>query len=65
MKRTGCVGCPFNPRINEELNVIKQYEPKLYRAAMFIFGKSYEYTKRYRDFQKMMNEKNKAERVKT
>ena len=63
LRRTGCVGCPYNPKIVEELDILKEHEPKLYRAAMFIFGKSYEYTKRYREFQKMMNEKEKAERV--
>ena len=54
MKRTGCVGCPFNPRIDEELEVIKEHEPNLYKAAVHIFGKSYEYTKKYHDFCKMM-----------
>lgn len=62
LKRTGCVGCPFSPRISEELAVIREHEPKLYRAAMFVFGKSYEYTKKYREFQKMMNQKVKEEK---
>ena len=62
LKRTGCVGCPFSPRISEELTVIREHEPKLYRAAMFVFGKSYEYTKKYREFQKMMNQKVKEEK---
>ncbi len=57
LKRTGCVGCPFNPRINEELEIIEKYEPKLYTAAVNIFGKSYEYTRKYREFVKMMNAK--------
>lgn len=50
MKRTGCAGCPFNSRWEEELEVIKQYEPKLYKAACNIFGPSYEYTRKYRAF---------------
>ncbi len=29
LKRTGCVGCPFSPRISEELAVIREHEPKL------------------------------------
>lgn len=62
MKRTGCVGCPFSPRISEELAVIREHEPKLYRAAVSIFGKSYEYTRKYREFQKMMNQKVKEEK---
>ena len=49
LKRTGCVGCPFNPRITEELEIIKEYEPNLYTAAIHIFGQSYEYTHKYRD----------------
>ncbi len=63
LKRTGCVGCPFNPRITEELEIIQKYEPKLYMAAANIFGKSYEYTKKYRDFVKMMNDKEKEEKL--
>lgn len=54
LKRTGCVGCPFSKHINEELAVIEQYEPNLYKAAVNLFGKSYEYTRKYREFQKMM-----------
>lgn len=41
MKRTGCVGCPFNSHIGEDLKMIKQYEPNLYRACMNVFGESY------------------------
>lgn len=52
MKRTGCAGCPFNPKITEELEIIENFEPKLYAAAYNLFGKSYEYTKKYRDFVK-------------
>ena len=57
LKRTGCVGCPFSKHINEELAVIEKYEPDLYKAAIHIFRKSYEYTAKYREFQKMMKEK--------
>lgn len=63
LKRTGCVGCPFSKHINEELAVIEKYEPDLYKAAMHIFGRSYEYTVKYREFQKMMKEKEKEERL--
>ena len=59
MKRTGCVGCPFNKHIDEELAVIEKYEPKLYKAAVNVFGKSYEYTRKYREFAKMMKAKEK------
>ena len=59
LKRTGCVGCPYGRNFEEELEIIQKYEPKLYGACMNIFGKSYEYTRKYREFQKMMNEKEK------
>lgn len=42
MKRTGCVGCPFDSRIGDELKTIKKYEPQLYKACMNVFGASYE-----------------------
>lgn len=54
MKRTGCVGCPYNPKILEELAVISHFEPKLYRAVQSIFYDSYEYTRKYREFVKRM-----------
>lgn len=33
-----------------ELEVIKEYEPKLYRAVTNIFKDSYEYTIKYKEF---------------
>ena len=62
LKRTGCVGCPFNPHINEELEVIKENEPKLYKAAINVFGKSYEYTRKYREFVRIMKVKEKEQK---
>ena len=59
MRRTGCVGCPYSPKITEELEIIQKYEPKLYKAAMAVFGKSYEYTRKYREFQKAMTRQEK------
>lgn len=52
--RTGCIGCPFGKRFEEELNVLEQYEPKLYKAAIGVFGKSYEYTRKYLEFREEM-----------
>lgn len=49
-KRTGCCCCPFGSGFEHELEVVKQYEPKLYAAACKIFGPSYEYTRKYRRF---------------
>lgn len=50
LKRTGCVGCPYGRRLNEELSVVEEYEPKLLKAINNIFKDSYEYTKQYHKF---------------
>lgn len=50
LKRTGCIGCPFNRNIDFELEIMEKYEPKLYKAACNIFKDSYEYTRRYREY---------------
>ena len=55
LKRTGCAGCPFGRDFEYELEVIQKYEPKLYKAVNNIFGDSYEYTRKYREFVKKMN----------
>lgn len=60
LKRTGCVGCPYNPKLIDELEIIKKYEPNLYKAAVHVFGKSYEYTTKYRAFVKDMKFKEKC-----
>lgn len=57
LKRTGCAGCPFGRDFEKELEIIKQYEPKLYVAVNNIFGKSYEYTRKYYDFRKQKEHK--------
>ena len=49
-KRTGCCGCPFNSKFEEDLQIVKQKEPLLYQAVNNIFGKSYEYTRKYREY---------------
>lgn len=41
MKRTGCVGCPFNSKLKEDLELIAKYEPNMYKACLNIFGESY------------------------
>ncbi len=60
LKRTGCVGCPFGRKILEELEIVKQYEPNMYKAAWSLFGESYEYTKKFREFQAENKEANKC-----
>ena len=59
LTRTGCAGCPYGKDFENELAIIKQYEPKLYKATNSIFGDSYEYTRRYIEFRKKMEEKSK------
>lgn len=62
LRRTGCVGCPYNRHFENELNTIQKYEPKLYTACINIFGKAYEYTRKYKEFYKEMQEKEKQNR---
>lgn len=50
LKRTGCAGCPFGQDYIKELEIIKEYEPKLYNACINIFGISYEYTNNFKKF---------------
>lgn len=52
MKRTGCACCPFGKAFEQELNLAEKYEPKLFKAAQGIFGKSYDYTRRFIEFRK-------------
>lgn len=55
LKRTGCAGCPYGRNFEQELEVIKEHEPKLYKAVNNIFGDSYEYTRKYREFVKQLD----------
>ena len=50
LKRTGCAGCPYGRDFEQELEIIQKYEPKLYKAVNNIFGDSYEYTRKYKQF---------------
>lgn len=50
-RRTGCACCPFGGKgVFDELEVTRRNEPKLYKAIMNTFGKSYEYTAKYYRF---------------
>jgi 3'-phosphoadenosine 5'-phosphosulfate sulfotransferase (PAPS reductase)/FAD synthetase len=60
LKRTGCAGCPFGRDFEQELEVIKKYEPKLYKAVTTIFKDSYEYTRKYREFCEKMNKEERG-----
>ena len=50
LKRTGCCCCPYGREVFEELRVTETFEPKLYKAVYNVFGESYEYTRKYREF---------------
>lgn len=50
MSRTGCACCPFGLKCFEELELAKTYEPNFYRAAIKIFGQSYEYKRKFMEF---------------
>ena len=62
--RTGCVGCPFGKRIDEELSVLSRYEPKLCRAALTVFGKSYDYTQAYMEYRNKKKTESKIHKEK-
>lgn len=50
MSRTGCAGCPYAKDFEEELKIIEEHEPKLYKAVNNVFGESYEYTRKYNKY---------------
>ncbi len=61
LTRTGCCGCPISYKAIEDLEKIRPYEPNVVKAAWNIFGKSYEYRKKYNEYKRLrMN----AERAK-
>lgn len=50
LTRTGCCGCPISYKAVDDLEKIRPYEPKLVEAAWNVFGKSYEYRKKYNEY---------------
>ena len=65
LTRTGCCGCSISYKAVEDLELIRPYEPNVVKAAWNIFGKSYEYRKKYNDYKsaKMMEEKKKKSNI--
>ena len=61
MKRTGCVGCPFNSKADQELAIAQEYEPQKVKAAYAVFGQSYEYRRKYIEFKEKMKREAKGE----
>ena len=56
-RRTGCCCCPFAKKLEEELEITRIFEPKLYKAVCNVFKESYEYTRKYREFVQLMKAK--------
>lgn len=50
LTRTGCCGCPISYKAAEDLELIRPFEPNVVKAAWNIFGKSYEYRKKYIEY---------------
>lgn len=61
LRRTGCACCPFGRDFEAELAVAEKYEPNLHRAALHVFGKSYEYTRKYREYRQIHEKENTNE----
>lgn len=50
LERTGCAGCPFGQNFEKELLAIDQFEPRLSKGINNIFNKSYEWTRKYKEY---------------
>jgi len=55
LTRTGCCGCPISYKAVEDLEKIGRYEPNVVKAAWHIFGKSYEYRRKYNEYKQRRN----------
>lgn len=62
LQRTGCAGCPYGQNCDFEREVLAEYEPNLYKATTHMWGDVYEYTRKYHEFQKLMNLKYKRKK---
>ena len=62
-KRTGCAGCPYNRKYDHEIMIIRDFEPRLYKACNFVFGDSYKYQTDFKRFvyeQEKLKKQNKS-----
>lgn len=62
LTRTGCCGCPISYKAVEDLEKIRPYEPNVVKAAWNIFGKSYEYRKKYNEYKEERKRKEEEEK---
>ena len=59
LTRTGCCGCAISYKAEEDLAAIAPYEPNVVKAAYNIFGKSYEYRRKYNEYKRKRMEESK------
>jgi len=66
LTRTGCCGCPISYKAVEDLKKIEPWEPNVVKGAWNLFGKSYEYRRKYVEYkaERMRLEKEAKERMK-
>lgn len=46
-KRTGCIGCPYGRRFEQELQISQMHEPGVVSVARKVFADSYDYMRKY------------------
>ena len=63
LTRTGCCGCPISYKAVDDLNKIQPFEPNVVKAAWSIFGKSYEYRKKYNEYKAHRIHEEKVQRI--
>lgn len=63
LTRTGCCGCPISYKAVDDLEKIRPYEPNVVKAAWNIFGKSYEYRKKYNNYKNFRLKKEKENKA--
>ena len=63
LTRTGCCGCPISYKAVDDLEKIRPYEPNVVKAAWNIFGKSYEYRRKYNEYKANRMEKEKKQKI--
>lgn len=63
LTRTGCCGCPISYKAVDDLELIRPYEPNVVKAAWNIFGKSYEYRKKYNAYKERRKEEEKERKM--
>lgn len=50
LTRKGCCGCPISYKAVDNLEKIRPHEPNVVKAAWNSFGKSYEYRRKYNEY---------------